>query len=204
MDFPAPYTRTVPHTQTAPSYIPVAPMHLNFSILASCPPRPARGCGRPAQAATRTHQTPPGNSQKNRKVCNPASHRSHTATHASQIPMHPGFLYGPCLYTFPRIPHTTAKLQKIRHQFRRDQRLVHSNLRIQPVFCRFPAPTTEGSGTWRRFAARIPGEPGQAEPGKSPQIRRRIRRTDDGSRRPPARPGVMLALRRWGIVSLSF
>ena len=33
-------------------------------------------------------------------------------------------------------------------------------------------------------AARIPGEPGQAGPGKSPQMRRQIRRTNDGSRRP--------------------
>ena len=41
-------------------------------------------------------------------------------------------------------------------------------------------------------AARIPGESGQVGLGKSPQTRRRIRRTDDRSRRPP-RPGVTLA-----------
>ena len=44
-----------------------------------------------------------------------------------------------------------------------------------------------------RPAARIPGESGQTGPGKNPQTRRRIRRTDDGSRRPPTRPGVTLA-----------
>ena len=58
----------------------------------------------------------------------------------------------------------------------------------------------EGRRLWR-------GSPGQAGLDKSPQMWRqgnRIRRTDDGSRRSPARPGVMLALRRWGTVSLSF
>ena len=47
-----------------------------------------------------------------------------------------------------------------------------------------------------RPRAWIPEESGQIELDKSPQMRRqgnRIRRTDDGSRRPPARPGVTLA-----------
>ena len=42
---------------------------------------------------------------------------------------------------------------------------------------------------------------------KSPQMRRpgnQIRRTNDRSRRPSARPGVTPALRRWGTVSLPF
>ena len=39
----------------------------------------------------------------------------------------------------------------------------------------------------------IPEESGQVGFDKSPQARRRIRRTNDRSRRPPARPGVMLA-----------
>ena len=55
-----------------------------------------------------------------------------------------------------------------------------------------------------RPRARIPEESGQVGLDKSPQTRRRIRRTNDGSRRPPARPGVMHALRRWSTVSLSF
>ena len=46
-------------------------MHPNSPILASCPPRPARDCGRPAQAATRTHQPPSGNSQKTAKPASP-------------------------------------------------------------------------------------------------------------------------------------
>ena len=36
--------------------------------------------------------------------------------------MRPGFPYGPCSHTFPRLPNTTARLQKSRHWFRRDQR----------------------------------------------------------------------------------
>ena len=58
-----------------------------------------------------------------------------------------------------------------------------------------------------RPRAWIPEESGQAGLDKSPQTRRqgnRIRRTNDGSRGPPARPGVMHALRRWSTVSLSF
>ena len=39
----------------------------------------------------------------------------------------------PFSHTLPRLPHTITKLQKSRHWFRRDQRSVHSNLRIQPV-----------------------------------------------------------------------
>ena len=59
---------------------------------------------------------------KNCKVRSPTSRRPYTAAHASQISMRPGFPYGPCSHTFPRLPNTTARLQKSRHWFRRDQR----------------------------------------------------------------------------------
>ena len=55
-----------------------------------------------------------------------------------------------------------------------------------------------------RPRAWIPEESGQVGPGKNPQTRRRIRGTDGRSRKPPARPGVTHAPRRWGTVSLSF
>ena len=54
-------------------------MHPNSSILASCPLRPARSCGRPAQAATHTYQPPSGNSQKAAKSAIP-----HLAGHTPQ------------------------------------------------------------------------------------------------------------------------
>ena len=58
-----------------------------------------------------------------------------------------------------------------------------------------------------RPRAWIPEESGQAGFNKSPQARRRgnrIRRTNDRSRRPSARPGVTHAPRRRGAVSLPF
>ena len=51
------------------------------------------------------------------------------------------------------------------------------------------------------------GSPRNLDRLDSTKVRRRgagSRRTDDGSRRPPARPGVMLALRHWGTLPLSF
>ena len=82
-----------------------------------------------------------------------------------------------------------------------------------------PTSNDEGDRVWHRLATRrrrrsgaprpsppeglrlrprawIPEESGQVGLDKSPQVRRqgnRIRRTNDGSRRPPARPGVMPA-----------
>ena len=47
--------------------------------MASCPLRPARGCGRPAQADPHTHQPPSGNSQKTAKSAIP-----HLAGHTLQ------------------------------------------------------------------------------------------------------------------------
>ena len=61
-------------------------------------------------------------------------------------------------------------------------------------------PALSWSGLW-------PGSPGNRGRPDSAKARRRgagSRRTDGRSRRPPARPGVMRALRRWGTVSLSF
>ena len=96
---------------------------------------------------------------------------------------------------------------------RRDQRSVHSNLRIQPVYANSPS---QRRGVLRQRRRRpcvqarleagsygprawIPEESGQVGFNKSPQTRRqgnRIRKTNDRSRRPPARPGVTRALRR--------
>ena len=171
--FPAPYTS---HTQAAPPYIPAVPIHIrnphdpNSPILASCPLRPARGCGRPAQAATHTHQPPSGNSQKTAKSAIPhlAGHTLQPMPRRSPCASDPHTGHVPT--RFRGSPHTTSKLQKSRHWFRRDQRFrlhksgthgppqipcvdcwrgtacpdgaptrrdqrpVHSNLRIQPVY----------------------------------------------------------------------
>ena len=76
---------------------------------------------------------------KIRKVHNLTSRRPYTAAHASQIPTRLGSPYGPCSHMFPRIPHTTLQLQKIRFQFRRDQRSGAANpAPIQPRI--FPGP----------------------------------------------------------------
>ena len=82
-----------------------------------------------------------------------------------------------------------------------------------------------GAVAWHRFATRrrrgprvqVRPKAGACGPGRgspknldrldSAKVRRRgagSRRTDGRSRRPPARPGVMHALRRWGTVSLPF
>ena len=53
-----------------------------------------------------------------------------------------GSPYGSCFHTFLRIPHTASQLQKIRHQFRRDQRFrprkpgIRRPPRIPCVDCR--------------------------------------------------------------------
>ena len=118
------------------------------------------------------------------------------------------------------------------------QRLVHSNLRIQPASppslhqrpvhsntrqsnsLKFPAGHGHGAGSrrGRRWgpafkparrpapAAQGVGSPRNLDRLDSTKVRRcgaGSRRTDGRSRRPPARPGVTRALRRWGIVHLS-
>ena len=47
-----------PHTFPQPPYTSAIPVHHNSPILVSCPPRPARDCGRPAQAVP-THISRP-------------------------------------------------------------------------------------------------------------------------------------------------
>ena len=84
MGFPAPCTRPpilkwLPHAFPQPPHTSAIPMHPNSSILASRPLRPARGCGRPAQADPHTHQPPSGNSQKTAKSAIP-----HLAGHTLQ------------------------------------------------------------------------------------------------------------------------
>ena len=54
--------------------------------------------------------------------------------------MRPGFPYGPCSHTFPRLPNTTARLQKSRHWFRRDQRPA-PQISNQSNPNRYPEPT---------------------------------------------------------------
>ena len=66
-------------THSRTPYTSAVPMHPNSSILASCPLRPARGCGRPAQVAAHTYQPPSGNSQKTAKSAIP-----HLAGHTPQ------------------------------------------------------------------------------------------------------------------------
>ena len=155
MDFPAPYTRTVPHTQTAPSYIPVAPMHLNFSILASCPPRPALSCGRPAQAATRTHQTPPGNSQKTAKSAIP-----HLTDHTLQ-PMPCRSPCTPDSYTGHAPIRFHGSLIRPPSSKKSDTNSAETSVRFTQTYAfnqltRIPCTNDveAGAGAWRRLATR--------------------------------------------------
>ena len=77
------------------------------------PPRPARDCGRPAQAATHTHQPPSSNSQKSTKsaVSHPASPYAVVMPHRSP--------YGPYSHTIsltrrsPRPARALADLQSV-------------------------------------------------------------------------------------------
>ena len=129
---------------------------------------------------------------------------------APQIPNQSGPTNSPTLgYTCTAIA-GTAPYAYARKPTRRDQRPVYPDPRIKPVCSNSPNQRL-GAWVWHRFAARrrrrsgglrssppegrrlrpkarIPGEPEQAGSGKSPQTRRRIRGTDDRSRRPPARP----------------
>ena len=103
----------------------------------------------------------------------------------------------------------------------RDQRSVHSNLRIQTTHsnslrrrgghgvawrcsdgspaskpARRPAPTAQGADPRRIWTGWTRQKSADAAP-EQPD-------PHDGTRRPSARPGVTPALRRWGTVSLSF
>ena len=93
---------------------------------------------------------------KNRKVRNPTSRRPYTAAHASQILMRLGSPYGSCSNTFPWISHTAHKLQKIRLQIQRDQRLVHVDPRIQRV-CSNSTVQRRGASRRRRQGGGLPG-----------------------------------------------
>ena len=130
--------------------------------------------------------------------------------YAGAVPMPDAFPH-----TFSADPPYHTQAPKIRLQSRRDQRPAYADPRIKPTYSNSlrrrgghghgVASRCDDDGgpafkPARRPALRprawIPEESGQIELDKSPQMRRqgnRIRRTDDGSRRPPARPGVTLA-----------
>ena len=72
------------------------------------------------------------------------SRRPCTAAHASQIPTRLGSTYGPRYHTFPRLPHTVTKLQKSRHWFRRDQRVLPHKSQPTPS-SKHPEPALQSS-----------------------------------------------------------
>ena len=137
--------------------------------------------------------------------------------HASSLRQRGAALAMRCTTCTAMSPPAWLHVRSRRHHSRRDQRPVHSNthptrlLKCPGGHGHGVAVTSTGalrSSRPRRPALRprawIPEESGQVELDKSAQMRRRIRRTDDRSRRPPARPGVTPALRRWGTLPLSF
>ena len=87
---------------------------------------------------------------KNRKARKPTFRRPCTATHAWLLPTSLGSPYEPCSHMFPRIPHATHKIQRIRPQIRRDQRPA-------PQIKRRPAPTdsTDLRRGWRRHLLHV-------------------------------------------------
>ena len=97
MDFPAPYAKAPPHARTRSPYIPAAththpqsPCICIPSMPTPCPPRPARVCGRLAQASpvagterrTYSHTSPvtaPASRHRAARRCMPAWGRAPTS-----------------------------------------------------------------------------------------------------------------------------
>ena len=140
-----------------------------------------------------------------------------TSSRARARPWHPGTLLPRPAYGSHRSSANPAHSNALR------LRNISADLRVQPAYSKalggmgMASPrdaATAGAprssppeGRRLRPRAWIPEESGQAGFNKSPQARRRgnrIRRTNDRSRRPSARPGVTHAPRRRGAVSLPF
>ena len=166
-----------------------------------------RGCGRPAQADPHAHQPPSGNSQKTAKpaILHPAGHAPRPMPRRSPRASDPHTGHIPIP---PQSDHAPAETSG---RFRR-----YGASPVPQIPCADGGQPADGVNVWHRFAmrrrrlrrsrsprsgrpegrrlrsrAQIPGESGQVGLDKSPQTRRRIRRTDGRSRR--ARPGVTLA-----------
>ena len=101
-----------PHTFPQPPYTSAIPTHPNSSILASCPPGPARDCGRPAQAAPIHIGRPPAIHKKPQSPQSNISQAVHCSPcladpHAPRIPIRAMFPY---VFTAPPYSHQAPKI----------------------------------------------------------------------------------------------
>ena len=112
----------------------------------------------------------------------------------------------PHVQTGRRSAETSVRLTQIR------ARPAYSNSNVQRrreheygVASRRGDGDDRGAGmSWSGLWPGSPGNRGRPDPAKTRRCGAGSRRTDGRSRRPPARPGVTRAPRRWGTVSLPF
>ena len=188
-DFYFPHTfSAVPHTGHLPTHHSGSPIpHTSFKNPAPIPTRPATGAANPA-------------------------------------PIRFPHLPSTCvsgLHTSPTRKSTLAPARPWRaSKTRRDQRPACANLRARPAYSnslrrrgghghgvasRCGDGDDRGAGmSWSGLWPGSPGNRGRPDPAKTYRRGAGSRRTDGRSRRPPARPGVTSAPRRWGTVSLPF
>ena len=217
----------IPYTGSKnPTPIPTGPAFPASAGLPDKPPGPAHRASTNAQPTNLRKSRVSGihiSPTKTRKsTSTPARPRMRNPTRRDQRPVRPDPRIQPIHSNSQQRPvHSNLRIQPVSPPSLR-QRPACSNLRVRPTHSNslhrrgghghdVASRRDDGvdavgarvqAGPKAAPAARIPGEPGQAEPGKNPQTRRRI--AQDGWQITQARPGVTHAPRRWGTASLPF